>query len=215
VQDLQKKSQAEEIQEHDAENEAEKVEVAESVKESEPVEPVSSLPEVKAVEAVEAIEAVEETEEAKKVAKPGNESELAVEEPKTVTVTAEDDNISFIGFFETDTVAAAAKWVQRLYKVSTLDSLWYERLGETYVSLYQFDLAIEALTKATKLENPHWNCFRRLAEALSSMGQQQDYPRVIECMDTVLDRLRKIREIQENKEEVTKNLIEALKQRAR
>jgi tetratricopeptide (TPR) repeat protein len=212
VQDLQKKPQAEEIQEHEAEKEAEKVEVAESVKESEPVEPVSSLPEVKAVEAVEA---VEETEEAKEVAKPGNETELAVEEPKTDTVTAEDDNISFIGFFETDTVAAAAKWVQRLYKVFTLDSLWYERLGETYISLYQFDLAIEALTQATKLENPHWNCFRRLAEALSSLGQQQDYPRVIECMDTVLDRLRKIREIQENKEEVTKNLIEALKQRAR
>ncbi len=139
-----------------------------------------------------------------------------VEELKAETATAEDDdNISFIGSLVADTVAAAAKWVQREHKVSVLDSLWYDRLGETYLSLLQYDEAAEALTRAAKLENPHWNCFRRLAEALGSRGRPDDHASVIQCMDRVLDTLRKIRDAQENKEEVTVHLMKLLKKRAR
>jgi tetratricopeptide (TPR) repeat protein len=147
---------------------------------------------------------------------PSNESEGPVqEEEKPENAPSTDENSSHLGDVDDiGAVVAAAKWVQKVHKISTLDSLWYERLGETYLILSEFDSAVEALTQATKLENMHWTCFRSLALALAGRDNESDLTLAVAEMEKVLDILRKMQEVQENKEDTTSKLIESLKQMA-
>lgn len=178
------------------------------------------------------IEKKVESEEVAAVAKPSNESEppvlAAVEKPSNESEgpvqeeeknienkVSADENSSHLGEVDdAEAVAAASKWVQRIHKVSTLDSLWYERLGETYRILWEFNPAIDALTQATKLESPHWNCFRSLALAFADRNKKGDIALAVAEMEKVLDTLRKMQEVQENKEDTNSKLIDNLKQMA-
>jgi hypothetical protein len=72
-----------------------------------------------------------ENEEAEAIENPPiNESEGPVQEgEKPENAPSTDENSSHLGDVDdTRAVVAAAKWVQKVHKVSTLDSLWYERL---------------------------------------------------------------------------------------
>jgi hypothetical protein len=56
-------------------------------------------------------------------------------------------------------IADAATWVQEALNIQTLDSLWFERLGETYMQLcYDNVSAIKAFKEAITLDNPSWQC---------------------------------------------------------
>lgn len=58
---------------------------------------------------------------------------------------------------------------------SELDSLWYERLGETAVSRYiDPDVVVSLFEKALAKENPSWICHRGMARARSSQGKTSD-----------------------------------------
>jgi tetratricopeptide (TPR) repeat protein len=129
----------------------------------------------------------------------------------------DDDNISYLEeeVSDHDAVTGAAKWVQKLHKISALNSLWYERLGETFRILDLFDDAVETLTKATKLENANWTCSQNLALALASRDNEGDLALAIAEMEKVLDTLRQTQSTPENTEDTKLNLITNLKQMAR
>ncbi|KAE9369344.1 hypothetical protein N431DRAFT_380216 [Stipitochalara longipes BDJ] len=163
-------------------------------------------------------------EELTKEEKPTNEEERTPEKElsqgamiQPENKASADDNSSHLEdeVSDQDAVAVAAKWVQKLHKISTLDSLWHERLGETYRILDLFDDAVKILTQATKLENPSWNCFRNLALALASRDNEGDLALAITEMERVLDTLRRMQSTPENKEDTKSNLIINLKQMAR
>ncbi len=111
-------------------------------------------------------------------------------------------------------MAVAAKWVQKVHEVTTLNSLWYERLGETYLALSQYNPAIEAFDLATNFENPSWRCSRSLALALAGRKEQGDIALAATEMEKVLDILRKARDDPENKDDAKSNLIADLMQMA-
>lgn len=170
---------------------------------------------------------VEETskeEESTREAEPPTEKESTREEEPNQEDRAqpekklpEDDDNDYLEKYVSDqaAVAAAAKWVQKLHKISILDSLWYERLGETYRMLELFGDAVDNLTRGTKLDNPHWTCFRNLALALASRDNEGDLVLAIEEMEKVLDTLRQMQSAPEHEEDIKSSLIINLKQMAR
>ncbi|PON26694.1 hypothetical protein TGAM01_v204195 [Trichoderma gamsii] len=59
----------------------------------------------------------------------------------------------------------AEKWCEEALLPSSLDSLWYERMGETAKAQSEYNLAISKFIRATELENPGLGCFKGLAES--------------------------------------------------
>lgn len=59
----------------------------------------------------------------------------------------------------------AEKWCEAVLSPKSLDSLWYERLGESALGQSEFGLAISKFTRATESDNPSLNCFKSLAES--------------------------------------------------
>jgi tetratricopeptide (TPR) repeat protein len=157
-----------------------------------------------------------ESEKVEEAENPSNESELPLQEEEKpeggASVKEDSDTVSEVD--DAQAVAEAAEWVQKIHKVSTLDSLWYERLGETYRILYKYNPAIEALTQATKFDNPHWTGFRSLALALADRNDEGDIALAVAEMEKVLDTLRKVHDVEENSEGARSNLIDNLLQMA-
>lgn len=59
----------------------------------------------------------------------------------------------------------AEKWCEDALLPTSLDSLWYERMGDTARAQSEYSLAISKFTRAIELENPGVGCFRGLAES--------------------------------------------------
>jgi tetratricopeptide (TPR) repeat protein len=59
----------------------------------------------------------------------------------------------------------AEKWCEDVLLPTNLNSLWYERMGETAKAQAEYRLAISKFTRATELENPNLGCFKGLAES--------------------------------------------------
>jgi tetratricopeptide (TPR) repeat protein len=59
----------------------------------------------------------------------------------------------------------AEKWCEDALLPTSLDSLWYERMGETAKAQSDYSLAISKFTRATELENAGLGCFKGLAES--------------------------------------------------
>lgn len=83
-------------------------------------------------------------------------------------------------------------------KVQNLDSLWYERLGETYLSLFEEKSAIDAFTEAIKLDHKNWRCFEGLAMAFA---EKDDLSSAVSEMEKALELLREIQERDESERE--------------
>lgn len=80
-----------------------------------------------------------------------------------------------------------ASWVQSALKVQEPNSLWYERLGETYTLIIEYESAIEAYKQAIALDSPSWKCFRGLAMAYASDGEIES---AVSAMEKTLEMLR-------------------------
>lgn len=59
----------------------------------------------------------------------------------------------------------AEKWCEDALLPTSLDSLWYERMGDTARAQSAYSLAISKFTRAIELENPGLGCFKGLAES--------------------------------------------------
>lgn len=64
-----------------------------------------------------------------------------------------------------DELERAEKWCEGALLPTSLDSLWYERMGETAKGQSEYGLAISKFTRAIELENPSLSCFKGLAES--------------------------------------------------
>jgi len=84
-------------------------------------------------------------------------------------------------------ISRAADWVEEELKISSKDSLWYERLGYTYLDNYCFNGAISAFKKAKELPDRHLGCLRGLAVAY---GKMRDLELAIETIGFVIAELR-------------------------
>ncbi|KAL8691994.1 MAG: hypothetical protein Q9218_002886 [Villophora microphyllina] len=68
-------------------------------------------------------------------------------------------------------VLRAAKWAEK-EAGTTKDSLYYERLGYTYLGLQEHDCSIAAFVKAKDLPNSSWTVSNGLAEAYSEASKK-------------------------------------------
>jgi tetratricopeptide (TPR) repeat protein len=93
--------------------------------------------------------------------------EKNVNPDEAVVVAEEDDDDLTETFEDALATAKAGKWAQKLLKVQSLDSLWYDQLGETYLALFEQKPAMDAFTEAIKLEHQNWRCFEGLVNAFA------------------------------------------------
>ena len=103
-----------------------------------------------------------------------------------------DDSSNYINLSEDDAkaVTKAAKWVQDALSVKALNSLWYERLGATYRSFSEYELAISSLTKAVELDELSWRSIEHLAYTL--VEKNNDHLSAVSEMEKALKILRRI-----------------------
>lgn len=59
---------------------------------------------------------------------------------------------------DTEDISVAADWVMNALKEDKLDSLWHERLGQTYMMANCTELAIIEFKKSTALVQTSWQC---------------------------------------------------------
>lgn len=142
-----------------------------------------------------------------------NEAEVASEAPEEDNDDSDDESDSSSDDSDSDTnsditpeaVSKAANWVQATLKIQEPDSLWFERLGETYSQISEYDSAVEAFQKATALVNPSWQCFEGLALAHAS---NSDVHLATSEMERSLEILRKIESpTEQDHSRILQNLI--------
>ena len=61
-------------------------------------------------------------------------------------------------------IPQAAEWARGVLQ-ATVDSLWYERLGETYRNAFGWDAAVQAYNQAISMDGSNWKAFEGLALA--------------------------------------------------
>jgi tetratricopeptide (TPR) repeat protein len=116
-----------------------------------------------------------------------NEENSDKEEDSEEDDSEDEESVVFLP----EAVSRAADWVQSALKIENLDSLWYERLGETHSEVYEYDAAITAFNAAKTLDNPSWQCFEGLALALAYSSNYEKESALPE-MEKALEILRKI-----------------------
>jgi predicted Zn-dependent protease len=121
--------------------------------------------------------------------KEGDEKNVSPDE--AVAVAEDDDNDLTEMYEDALAIAKAGKWAQKLLKVQSLDSLWYERLGETYLVLFEQQPVIDAFIEAIKLDHQSWRCFEGLTNAFA---EKDNLRFAISEMEKALEFLREIKE---------------------
>ena len=86
-----------------------------------------------------------------------------------------------------DLVSRAAQWTQKVLNIYEPDSLWYERLGETYLALEEFDPALASFDKARNVNNSHWKLGEGFAQAYAG---KKDFQAAIREIQPVLTTFR-------------------------
>ncbi|KAH8592092.1 hypothetical protein B0O99DRAFT_689874 [Bisporella sp. PMI_857] len=155
-----------------------------------------------------------------------DQDEVVEDEPdEEESVEDEEDDKSDAGSSsssETDApavpalIVSAARWVQEALKIQELDSLWHERLGQTYSAAYNHENAIKEYEKATQdFDDPSWQSFQGLALAYGT-HYLADLPKAVSTMERALDLLRKDDSPSEEIQScVLRNLIQLADWRAR
>lgn len=82
------------------------------------------------------------------------------------------------------TVEMVANWCRGVLGVAAADSLWYERLGETYCSIDDNAKAIDAFNSALSLGDTSAECHKWLAVSLAMVGK---YSEACLSMDRALE----------------------------
>ena len=84
-------------------------------------------------------------------------------------------------------VSRAVEWAEKEAKITEKTSLWYERLGCTYLGLGELELSIHLFHKATELPDSNWAPYIYLAEALA---KSNDKATAIQKMEIAFSELR-------------------------
>ncbi|KAL9113305.1 MAG: hypothetical protein Q9227_002640 [Pyrenula ochraceoflavens] len=102
-------------------------------------------------------------------------------------------------------IQQAIDWAEKEAKILDKDSLWYERLGQTYSDYGENDLAMTSLVEAKRLPGSHWKISEILAR---TYAESKDNAKAIEEMETVFTRMRKQENLtNEDKSTFISNLI--------
>ncbi|KAI2470092.1 hypothetical protein F4781DRAFT_430670 [Annulohypoxylon bovei var. microspora] len=90
--------------------------------------------------------------------------------PSRAGDSTKDDTASTQGTSSPEvTVATVENWCRREFFRDTVpDSLWYQRLGDTYYSENDRDMAINSYRKAIELNSQSTSCYERLASYLAN-----------------------------------------------
>lgn len=91
---------------------------------------------------------------------------------------------------------ASASWVQTELEIQEPDSLWFERLGSTYLKHENYDCALGAFRQAKELDKDSWQADEGLA--LTFAGQEK-YQLAADEMETVLGAFRKTDDLRKEK----------------
>ena len=105
-------------------------------------------------------------------------------------------------------ILRATEWAEK-DKV-TRDSLWYERVGNTYLYYGEIEHSINAFLRAKELPNDSWKISESLATAYARNGNEK-LDLALQEMEIVLNHLR---EIQERTDDETSTLVGNLVQAA-
>ena len=110
-------------------------------------------------------------------------------------------------------VSRAIDWAQHEAKIVEIGSLFYERLGATYLDSSQHDLAKKAYSKAKELPDYSWIVSEGLAKAYARTNEER---MALQEMEIALTRLRESKNLEE-KERVAfvEDLQEAAKWQAK
>jgi tetratricopeptide (TPR) repeat protein len=104
-----------------------------------------------------------------------------------------------------DLVSRAAQWTQEVLNIYEPDSLWYERLGETYLALEEFDPALASFDKARNVNNSHWKLGEGFAQAYAG---KKDFQAAIREIQPVLTTFRGQKVLEPNeKDEFVHDLL--------
>lgn len=118
--------------------------------------------------------------------------------PKTDDQTKEE-NVGFVyptgttvadqlvTFMDVDAISRASTWAEKELKIENKDSLWFERLGETYAGFEFLDDAIAAFLHAKSLPDAHWKASIALAVVYGMKGERE---MAIKAIDPVIEDLR-------------------------
>ena len=105
-------------------------------------------------------------------------------------------------------ILRAIEWANKELKL-TKDSLWYERVGDTYLYYDEIVQSTDAFLRAKELSIDHWKCSEKLANAYA-MNKNLNW--ALQEMESVLSHLRGKQEL--TGDEIT-NLVEDLIQAAK
>ncbi|KAI9686798.1 MAG: hypothetical protein M1822_002858 [Bathelium mastoideum] len=73
----------------------------------------------------------------------------------------------------TERIQRALEWAEQKADITGKNSLWYERVGGTYLSAGIYDLSKESFLEAKSLPNPSWRTFEGLAKAHSKSDKDK------------------------------------------
>ncbi|KEF52389.1 uncharacterized protein A1O9_11630 [Exophiala aquamarina CBS 119918] len=90
-------------------------------------------------------------------------------------------------FMDETKILQAADWVEDELKVRSKDSLWFERLGYTFLAFGYNDEAIAAFIQSKDLPDKHLRSIRGLAEAHAAKGELEP---AIKAIDAMIGELR-------------------------
>lgn len=103
-------------------------------------------------------------------------------------------------------IQRAIEWAENELKL-TKDSLWYERVGNTYLYFDEIEHSIDAFSRAKELPNDPWKISQRLANAYALDGKVD---KALQEMEIVLTYLRQKEELTADEtNDFVGNLIQA------
>ncbi|OQV03546.1 hypothetical protein CLAIMM_08579 [Cladophialophora immunda] len=90
---------------------------------------------------------------------------------------------------ESNQISRAAEWVEKELKVEHKTSLWYERLGQSFLAFSMAEAAKESYQQAQSMPNASWKCGEGLALAFESEGSLQS---AVDEMTSVVSQLKSL-----------------------
>ena len=110
-------------------------------------------------------------------------------------------------------ILCGVEWAEQLVGTTERNSLWYERLGGTFLDENQYHLAKENYLKAKEFPNCSWVVFGGLAKAYAQTGDEET---ALQEMENAFTRLREVEDLDDDEEAAfVENLQEAAKWEAK
>ncbi|KAK5048582.1 hypothetical protein LTR84_005673 [Exophiala bonariae] len=116
-----------------------------------------------------------------------NEKDKSASLVDTINTSVMDTVVSADLDLDSESISRAAAWVEQELRFKNLDSLWFERLGQTFLETDLLDDAAAAFLRAKSLPGAHRMVSRGLAEVYNAKGE---FEMAIKELDPVIDDIR-------------------------